>query len=79
MIEIHYQRSKLDTSSSSIMVLIHKKTSWARPASWKETKMTRVGFEPTPMKTTALTLRLRPLGHRVSLLQFLDLYQNLMC
>lgn len=27
--------------------------------------LTRVGFEPTPMKTTALTLRLRPLGHRV--------------
>jgi hypothetical protein len=31
-------------------------------------KVTRVGFEPTPMKTTALTLRLRPLGHRVVLL-----------
>ena len=27
--------------------------------------MTSVGFEPTPMKTTALTLRLRPLGHDV--------------
>jgi hypothetical protein len=24
-----------------------------------------VGFEPTPTKTTALTLRLRPLGHDV--------------
>ena len=31
----------------------------------KTKSMTRVGFEPTPMKTTALTLRLRPLGHRV--------------
>ena len=31
----------------------------------KGAKVTRVGFEPTPMKTTALTLRLRPLGHRV--------------
>ena len=29
--------------------------------------LTRVGFEPTLMKTTALTLRLRPLGHRVVL------------
>ena len=28
-------------------------------------KMTSVGFEPTPTKTTALTLRLRPLGHDV--------------
>ena len=28
-------------------------------------KMTPMGFEPTPMKTTALTLRLRPLGHSV--------------
>ena len=27
--------------------------------------LTSVGFEPTPMKTTALTLRLRPLGHDV--------------
>jgi hypothetical protein len=27
--------------------------------------MTSVGFEPTPTKTTALTLRLRPLGHDV--------------
>jgi hypothetical protein len=27
--------------------------------------MTPMGFEPTPMKTTALTLRLRPLGHSV--------------
>ncbi len=35
-------------------------------------KVTRVGFEPTPMKTTALTLRLRPLGHRVVLLPLLD-------
>ena len=26
-----------------------------------------VGFEPTPMKTTALTLRLRPLGHDILL------------
>jgi hypothetical protein len=25
-----------------------------------------VGFEPTPMKTTALTLRLGPLGHDIS-------------
>jgi hypothetical protein len=25
--------------------------------------MTRVGFEPTPFRTTALTWRLRPLGH----------------
>ena len=37
---------------------------------WKEieillVKVTPVGFEPTPMKTTALTLRLRPLGHSV--------------
>ena len=31
----------------------------------KNNFVTRVGFEPTPMKTTALTLRLRPLGHRV--------------
>jgi hypothetical protein len=35
--------------------------------------VTRVGFEPTPMKTTALTLRLRPLGHRV---MFLSLYDT---
>ena len=28
-------------------------------------KLTSVGFEPTPTKTTALTLRLRPLGHDV--------------
>ena len=28
-------------------------------------RMTSVGFEPTPTKTTALTLRLRPLGHDV--------------
>ena len=30
-------------------------------------KVTSVGFEPTPTKTTALTLRLRPLGHDVVL------------
>ena len=30
--------------------------------------MTRGGFEPPPMKTTALTLRLRPLGHRVMII-----------
>ena len=29
------------------------------------TKMMSVGFEPTPTKTTALTLRLRPLSHDV--------------
>ena len=29
--------------------------------------MTSVGFEPMPMKTTALTSRLRPLGHDVLL------------
>ena len=28
-------------------------------------KLTPRGFEPPPMKTTALTLRLRPLGHSV--------------
>jgi hypothetical protein len=28
-------------------------------------RVTSVGFEPTPMKTTALTLRLRPLGQDV--------------
>ena len=28
-------------------------------------KVTSAGFEPAPMKTTALTLRLRPLGHDV--------------
>ena len=38
----------------------------------RQNVMTRVGFEPTPMKTTALTLRLRPLGHRVVLLAFID-------
>ncbi len=27
--------------------------------------MTSVGFEPTPMKTAALTQRLRPLSHEV--------------
>lgn len=27
--------------------------------------MTRVGFEPTPFRTGALILRLRPLGHLV--------------
>ena len=32
---------------------------------WQFTKVTSVGFEPTPTKTTALTLRLRPLGHDV--------------
>ena len=31
----------------------------------KSKRMTSVGFEPTPTKTTALTLRLRPLGHDV--------------
>ena len=31
----------------------------------KKVSMTLAGFEPAPMKTTALTLRLRPLGHRV--------------
>jgi hypothetical protein len=31
----------------------------------KVQKLTPMGFEPTPMKTTALTLRLRPLGHSV--------------
>ena len=30
-----------------------------------------VGFEPTPTKTTALTLRLRPLGHDID-----DVSQN---
>ena len=39
--------------------------------------MTRVGFEPTLMKTTALTLRLRPLGHRVVLLEVELLSRNL--
>jgi hypothetical protein len=29
--------------------------------------LTRVGFEPTPFRTTALTWRLRPLGHRINL------------
>eukprot|EP00978_Attheya_sp_CCMP212_P016619 scaffold43696_cov48-Attheya_sp.AAC.8 len=33
--------------------------------SGKSKRMTSVGFEPTPMKTTALTSRLRPLGHDV--------------
>jgi hypothetical protein len=32
----------------------------------KKKRMTSVGFEPTPTKTTALTLRLRPLGHDVA-------------
>ena len=27
--------------------------------------MTEVGFEPTPLRTAALTQRLRPLGHSV--------------
>uniref|UniRef100_A0A7S4AW46 Uncharacterized protein n=1 Tax=Pseudo-nitzschia australis TaxID=44445 RepID=A0A7S4AW46_9STRA len=29
--------------------------------------MTSRGFEPPPIKTTALTLRLRPLGHNVNM------------
>ena len=29
------------------------------------TKMAAVGFEPTPLRTAALTQRLRPLGHTV--------------
>ena len=32
----------------------------------KKVSMTLAGFEPAPMKTTALTLRLRPLGHNVT-------------
>ena len=36
-------------------------------------KLTSVGFEPTPMKTTALTSRLRPLGHDVA---FLTIFHN---
>jgi hypothetical protein len=39
--------------------------------------VTRVGFEPTPMKTTALTLRLRPLGHRVNLLAVVVTLQHM--
>ena len=35
-------------------------------------KMTSVGFEPTPTKTTALTLRLRPLGHDVLVEEYRD-------
>ena len=31
-----------------------------------ERKMTAVGFEPTPFRTSALSWRLRPLGHAVS-------------
>jgi hypothetical protein len=31
----------------------------------KVKRLMSVGFEPTPMKTTALTLRLRPLGHDI--------------
>ena len=30
--------------------------------------MTAVGFEPTPFRTSALSWRLRPLGHAVELL-----------
>ena len=30
--------------------------------------MTAVGFEPTPFRTSALSWRLRPLGHAVTLL-----------
>ena len=37
--------------------------------------MTSVGFEPTPVKTTALTLRLRPLGHEVLTCYYLPLQQ----
>ena len=32
--------------------------------------MTSVGFEPTPMKTAALTQRLGPLGHEVTIGEF---------
>ena len=32
-----------------------------------ERKMTAVGFEPTPFRTSALSWRLRPLGHAVAL------------
>ena len=31
-----------------------------------EAKMTAVGFEPTPFRTSALSWRLRPLGHAVA-------------
>lgn len=37
----------------------------ATKLSKKAKQMMSVGFEPTPMKTTALTLRLRPLGHDI--------------
>ena len=35
------------------------------PVHEEKIRMMSVGFEPTPMKTTALTLRLRPLGHDI--------------
>ena len=36
----------------------------SQPRWWRK-RLTSVGFKPTPMKTTALTLRLRPLCHDV--------------
>ena len=33
----------------------------------EKTKVTAVGFEPTPLRTAALTQRLRPLGHTVDI------------
>lgn len=35
----------------------------------KKSDVMLVGFEPTPMKTTALTLRLGPLGHNIAMPQ----------
>ena len=34
--------------------------------------MTAVGFEPTPFRTSALSWRLRPLGHAVTI--FIDVF-----
>ena len=32
----------------------------------KVIKLTAVGFEPTPLRTSALSWRLRPLGHAIA-------------
>ena len=69
------QQSKMDYLLSVLRklrkTLEYVKNNEKRRVIWRSGKtivLTRVGFEPTPMKTTALTLRLRPLGHRVELL-----------
>ena len=60
--------STWDKDDHIMMRLIQTKPS-------KCNSMTSVGFEPTPTKTTALTLRLRPLGHDVIVVAIV-LYQR---